>query len=838
MEVIGIKLQKAVLMMMSMVSMLGVSSCEDCLDSPRPSTGGDNTVEVSLCVGIADEVDAASLNAGSSGTKSVGAGDNRSFDVRLAPAAVQTKADALASAKPDQLYNLQILQYDSNNNFKALTTTLSQATGSTLTVGLAPCDNCQLIIVARGSSNAIPVFSGTPTWSNFQRTLANASTIKGIADGGIKNMPYFIHLKNVNVTNKGKIVIESADGSDARILLKRLAVRLTVNWKFDEGLRADYTLKEVKLCQVPTVYYLMPETEPDSRFEGDLYPGSLIEYEDLFRLKGSDAVREGSLTTWMPANAKGRSRSVTSEYYRTKEYAHASATYMEFVVDSKDGSERMYYRAYLGGKDVSDFNLLENTNYNYTLNIRNTDYRGDPRIQLLDQTPVISTNLVPTSNCFMMRPGTNICFNPYKHEAGVGGENTYLSEKTIGSVRVLWQSKDAGTSGDLVMGYAVSNEAGSYNHQNLVYYTDIDDRAKALVHVKVPVTQGGNAVIAAYAADGTTILWSWHIWITDYVPVGLKGTIDSGTRASAISAAQAATTKGAVQVYQGISWTDPTGSFYKCVIMDRNLGAIRAGIQGNQLDGVRTFGLLYQGGRKDPFFSTADGTTEEKKTIYDANGVRAIIERGSLKSLDALVRDPLIFCTDVSSYNASNNWNGDAPKTIHDPCPAGWRVPSNGVTPRPNEATSSSVADNTTKYCMMAGFGSTNTSLVYGVTPPTYNNVMYYNGTSIVKINKTSPVEKSTFVGSGFIYYGTQEGPDGDKSIFFPGVSLRERTNGDYRSSVENNSMFLWSSTASKVTTGHMQIYQIQGNALSFRHPIEWTFGFSVRCVQDNIQKK
>lgn len=74
----------------------------------------------------------------------------------------------------------------------------------------------------------------------------------------------------------------------------------------------------------------------------------------------------------------------------------------------------------------------------------------------------------PDIERFMMRPGTNICFNPYKHEAGSGGENTYLSDKTIGSVRVLWQSKDAGTSGDLVMGYAVSNEAGSYNHQNLV----------------------------------------------------------------------------------------------------------------------------------------------------------------------------------------------------------------------------------------------------------------------------------------------------------------------------------------------------------------------------------
>ena len=50
MEEIGVKLQKAVLMMMSIVSMLGMSSCENRLDSPCPSTGEGKAVEVSLCV--------------------------------------------------------------------------------------------------------------------------------------------------------------------------------------------------------------------------------------------------------------------------------------------------------------------------------------------------------------------------------------------------------------------------------------------------------------------------------------------------------------------------------------------------------------------------------------------------------------------------------------------------------------------------------------------------------------------------------------------------------------------------------------------------------------------
>ena len=698
--------------------------------------------------------------------------------------------------------------------------------------------DCQLVVIARGNGNAAPAIINK-SLSDVQKLMATSTDMVGIdpSTGSMNAMPYILHLKHVKVVeSSGKFILQSPEGAhDVRLRLKRLATKLQVDWTIAETLTdAGYAIKEVKLCQVPKDFRILPATETNQW--GTVYPNSVSEFIENYRLTTSADLSAGNKTVWIPANAQGISAAASSPYYRTKENAPEAASYVEIVVDNSQKNERLYYRAYLGGESSTDFNLFENTDYYWTIRINSADYRSDGRIQLLDQTPVVSTNLVPTANCLMMLPGTNICFNPYKHTSGTNGWNDYLVNNpgtasptvntAIASVKVLWQSKDAGMTGDLVLGYVIDNT----NHQNLVNIANGGDVDQARISVKVPLTKGGNAVIAAYAADGTTILWSWHIWITDYVPVALKGEINVATRTTAIAAAQTATRNGAVQVYQGISWTDPAGSFYKCVIMDRNLGAIRAGMQNNVLDGVRTFGLLYQGGRKDPFFSTADGTTEERRTIYDGYGVQTAIAREALVTLNDLVRKPLTFSTNYTAYNASGHWNGTGPKTIYDPCPDGWRVPCNGVTVS-NSA--SSTTDVTTKTCMTAGFGSMNTSLVYESTPPAYNNVMYYNGTSIAYINKTSPVETSTFVGSGFVYYGTSVGPAGDP-VFFPGVSLREYNTGGYRTSVNNNSVFMWSSTGNAGNDGMQQkIYQIQSNLLSFRHPIAWTYGFSVRCVQD-----
>ena len=389
-------------------------------------------------------------------------------------------------------------------------------------------------------------------------------------------MTYYLYLENVNITSAGKI--ESPAGQDVRLLLKRLATKVELNWTFASDMtQKGYTLKEVKLCQVPAHYRLIPRTE-ETKW-GNVYPSSVAEFVDVYRLTGTELDNANSAkTVWIPANARGISSYSNSPYYRNKTNANPAATYAEFVVDNSEKKERLYYRVYLGGNETDDFNLLENTNYHWTVNINKADYVNDPRIQLLDQTPVKSTNEQPTSNCFMMLPGTNICFNPYKHEAGVNGWNTELTTdgsikdgKEIKKVKILWQNKDAGTSGELVMGYPISES----DHSNLVKLTNGDIAKDARIHLKVPVTNGGNALIAAYGTDDKIALWSWHIWVSDYVPA-LLGSFTAGdatSRTKAIEAAQNTTRGGIVHTYQGASWTQESGAFYKKVIMDRNLGA-------------------------------------------------------------------------------------------------------------------------------------------------------------------------------------------------------------------------------------------------------------------------
>ena len=280
---------------------------------------------------------------------------------------------------------------------------------------------------------------------------------------------------------------------------------------------------------------------------------------------------------------------------------------------------------------VSTSSLKPSTTYYYTSYIKQGDLYKYGEIKsfttkgIIPVVPSGYTNLsaAATANCYIISQGGSYCLLVTK-----GNQPSNLLHSTE-SASLLWET--FGTSvapsvGDLI-------KSVSYKDGYIAFQT-------------ADTFKEGNAVIAAKDANGT-ILWSWHIWMTDQ-PQG--------------------------QVYNNNAGT----------MMDRNLGATSA-TPGD----VGALGLLYQWGRKDPFLgsSSFSSTTITKSTITWPSAVSTSSSRGTV---DYVTSHPTTFVAASSSpydwhYSSRDNtlWTtSSSPKSIYDPCPAGWRVPdggSNGV---------------------------------------------------------------------------------------------------------------------------------------------------------------
>lgn len=498
-------------------------------------------------------------------------------------------------------------------------------------------------------------------------------------------MPYILHLPHVNVTEEGRI--ESRDGVDIRILLRRLATRLTVAW---ENIPANtgYNLKQVMIHAIPVEYKLLPEDK-------DSYPSLLDQYSTI---QLSDISDSGQYSCWLPSVARGESANATSLYHRTKANAPSGSAYITFISQHKtDNKKKLNYRVYLGGGSSKDFNLYDNTNYIYKVTM---DHRAlpvdDKRVTIIDpiRASKNNNNLVPTANCFMVVPGGAFCFNPYTYYInGAPAENTTLREwcdnsngmpsTPIKSVKVLWQTLENEDLGDPVLGVVNNYDAGTANddHSNIVELVDGNSFTNARVYCRVaPNTTGGSGVIAVYddVNGNGNILWSWHVWVTDYAPsaVGTETVLEENKRKFALT----------------------NGSTKRLPIMDRCLGAYEGYVEipkESILQKSRAGGFYYQFGRKDPlpgsytsvkvpnkYVVTLDRAAPPKHWLnrYLPDGVSWVIpEKRSRTSLRQAYKEPQYQIEGVGnkgwcSDSSTPAWGST--KTIHDPCPAGWRVPS------------------------------------------------------------------------------------------------------------------------------------------------------------------
>jgi len=229
----------------------------------------------------------------------------------------------------------------------------------------------------------------------------------------------------------------------------------------------------------------------------------------------------------------------------------------------------------------------------------------------------------------------------------VGSASDKDPEGTPTAAVVLWESFGTSTTpqeGDLVK-------------------TDVEYRDGYVYFSTADTYKEGNAVIAVkddQGTDGTqddVILWSWHIWLTDQ-PVGQTYYVyDSANE----------------------SFSEEVAG----VMMDRNLGATSA-----DPGDVGALGLLYQWGRKDPFLgsSSISDITEAASTVTWPASVKSTSETGTIKYA---VSHPTTFILyNINNYDwyytgsedtDDTRWTSESEKSIYDPCPAGWRVPDDGI---------------------------------------------------------------------------------------------------------------------------------------------------------------
>ena len=148
----------------------------------------------------------------------------------------------------------------------------------------------------------------------------------------------------------------------------------------------------------------------------------------------------------------------------------------------------------------------------------------------------------------------------------------------------------------------------------------------------------GNAVIAAKDAAGN-ILWSWHIWVPE--------------------------TEVKTGNFGGIMVDD---------LMDRNLGALVATAAGDASVDPRSYGLMYQWGRKDPFTAAGEFNGKTPATWAGAPDEVATAQISLEESIAYPRRLGHLNNGDWLTITDDNLWN-ETEKTIYDPCPPGYRVP-------------------------------------------------------------------------------------------------------------------------------------------------------------------
>ncbi len=179
----------------------------------------------------------------------------------------------------------------------------------------------------------------------------------------------------------------------------------------------------------------------------------------------------------------------------------------------------------------------------------------------------------------------------------------------------------------------------------------------------------GNIVVSVTDATTNTILWTWHLWLTDYDANTILTTGSNGTNYKF---------NGSGAIYR-IASADY--SYH----MDRNIGASAATSAGHGGLGGRGW-LSYQHGRLAPIFGHQAAFADGSRYLT----TRQDISAGGVSQLESIQNPSTVYystgginwCSDANTvgrvWNDSDKLVGTSAnyaKSIFDPSPLGWMIP-------------------------------------------------------------------------------------------------------------------------------------------------------------------
>ena len=609
-------------------------------------------------------------------------------------------------ASINQIKNFQILQFDGVSSNARLTGGSSNyfdhwplEEGETVT--LVASGECTVVILANVFS---PVtFSSNVSLGDFLQQDYSLITPSGVLIHS-GDHDYFRMSGSVKMN-------EVTAGSHVDVTLKRNVAKVVITVTNSAPPSDELSLSHVQLLDVNSKQYYLAHVAPalttgdPSLVFSDPYNPAMP-----FRIDYSMEEFTGpsqTFTYYVPANLRGETSSLYQ--YSKGNGAPAGATKFRIYGTYGAGNTPINYTYYLGEDLVRDFNLKPNYKYTYNITIASKgNAHSDYRIEDLKEE-VFNTD----ANCYMLQTpavsGQSRMYSFPVRRAAVfwntsdnanyqglyggssmsGFESHILRNDTEWTAEILWSDFD-------MTDYTASDPADPRYEDRFLQVSGgtgflPGEHTQPYLRFKVHHGMKGNVVVGM-KVNGT-ILWSWHLWITDYDP-DIRVTPGSGQYIYGAG-------NGEVHRYNNDYWN--TGEYANAVIMDRNLGAWEASFVNYQT------GLLYEFGRKDPFpasptfYLNVNGEMTST-SVYPSSSLnkgRVDVNQPNSYNIRYTVLNPTVYIysqsgdglqyrwtspyDDVGPDNSTSRWKDanyalgitgihEANKSFYDPCPPGWQV--------------------------------------------------------------------------------------------------------------------------------------------------------------------